>query len=146
MGSVINYDWNSTITNDGEDYTLLPEGKAEFEVISYERGMDNKNKCSRVELKLRVWNENGSTIAKCNISLNSNFEWKLSSFFRSIGLKKHGEPFKMDFPSTPGRKGWCEITVVEIESTKKPGEKFSINNIEKFLDPPEQKESENMKF
>ena len=61
----------------------------------------------------------------------STMEWKISAFFRSIGLKKHGEKLKMKWNETIGCKGRAHVT--KTQGSKNDGVYF--NNIGRFIDP-----------
>jgi len=36
-------------------------------------------------------------------------EWKICAYFRTIGMKKHGQPLRMDWPGSVGKFGICQI-------------------------------------
>ena len=48
----------------------------------------------------------------------------------------------MNWAKVPGSKVRCKIIQKELESTKKLGEKFLVNNIKKFLDPEPEEDNE----
>ena len=52
----------------------------------------------------------------------------ISAFFIGIGLKKHGEPLKMDWPRVVGRKGRAKIGIRMHDGS-------SITKIKTFYDP-----------
>lgn len=128
------FDWDDEIEEDGQ-FTLLPEGEYEFEVKKFERGRSKAGN-KKAMLTLKVYNDSISTTIEDNISLLKTAEWKISEFFRSVGLKKHGEKLKMRWNETPGLKGRCSVTVREYE--KKDGSMGKINDIERYLDPSEE--------
>lgn len=135
---VILYDWDDTIENDGEqsDFVTLEEGDYEFTVHKWERGHYTPTAgaktpaCNQVELTLQIRTKNGDAYVNDKIQLASTMEWKLAAFFRSIGLKKHGEKLKMEWDKINGRKGRAHIT-------KTPGKNEGVffNNVARYLDP-----------
>ena len=129
--------WDDEIENDGSDFTLLDEGDYDFVVKKFERGRfdgsDKMSACPKAILTLQVGDgENQTTIIE-NLFLNRKAEWKISSFFRSIGLKKHGEKLRMDWNKVVGASGRCRVYVDEFESNKS-GKKLKNNKIDKFYD------------
>lgn len=130
------YDWDDEIENDGEEFTVLEEGDYDFTVEKFERGnytpgANSKTPpCKAADMTLRISTKQGDVYVKDRLLLASNCEWRISSFFRSIGLKKHGEKLKMDFAGAIGCKGRAHITKDE---GKTKGVFF--NNVGKYLDP-----------
>ena len=131
--------WDDTIEHDSADFVLLPEGEYNFEVKSFRRetfsGSAKMGACPMAVLDLEVFNADTSRRMDHNLYLNKKTEGLLCEFFRAIGQRKHGEPLRMNWAKVPGSKGRCKIIQKELESTKKLGEKFLVNNIKKFLDP-----------
>lgn len=127
--------WEDEITKEAE-FTLLPEGDYDFEVISMERGRSKGSEklppCNMAIVTLRVTDGRGVTTIKENLILHTSIEWKLSQFFISIGLKKHGEPLRMQWNSVVGKKGRCKVTVESY--TDKYGETKKINRVAKYYD------------
>ena len=129
--------WDGEIENDGLEFTLLDEGDYDFVVKKFERGRfdgsDKMSACPKAILTLQVGcGENQTTVIE-NLLLNKKIEWKISSFFRSIGLKKHGEKLRMDWSKVVGASGRCRVYVDEFESNKS-GKKLKNNKIDKFYD------------
>lgn len=127
-------DWDDEIENENE-FTLLPEGEYDFEVIKFERGQHNGSEwtppCRKAILTIKIYGKNGtSTIIKHNLYLHTKYEWALSAFFLSIGEKKHGEKVRMNWPAVPGAKGRCRVI---ITTNEKNGNQY--NNIKAFLAP-----------
>ena len=81
------YGWDDEISRDDE-FTVLPEGDYDFEVISFERsrsnGSDKLPPSNMAILNIRVTNGRESTTVKEYLVLHSKMEWKLSQFFISI--------------------------------------------------------------
>ena len=86
-------DWNDSIESDGE-FVILPEGDYNFTVTNFERGhfpgSAKMSPCNKATLTLQVKTDNGTAIVRTDLILNRVVEWRLSSFFRCIGQKKHG--------------------------------------------------------
>lgn len=129
--------WDDVIENDGAEFVLLPEGEYSFEVKGYVpknfKGSDKMSACYMAEVHLAVFNADIEGTIKHNLFLNKKTEGMLCEFFRAIGLRKHGEPLKMEWNKIAGCKGRCKIIQKELTSEK--GEKFLVNNVKKFLDP-----------
>ena len=102
-------DWDSTIEDDGTGFVLLEEGDYDFTVTGFERGQHNGSAkipaCPKALLTLSVSTPSGVAEVKESLILYKTMEWKLSSFFRSIGMKKHGERLVMDWNSVLGSAG-----------------------------------------
>lgn len=130
------FDWDSEITSDGQEFILLEQGDYDFEVVSFERGrFDGSEKtpaCNMAILSLRVKdNKTGQDVTvKENLLLCSNMEWKISSFFGAIGLKKKGEPVRMNWQAVPGARGRLEIG--HRTYTNNNGEQVTTNSVKKF--------------
>ena len=135
------FDWDDIIDDDGEqnqkDWVLLPEGDFDFEVYEVEKswynGSDKMPACPMAILTLnfkhpddgmncRVWDR---------FFLCGKMEWKLSSFFRSIGEKEHGSKVKMDWDSVEGKTGRAHVIRTQYNGKDK-------NEIKFYIDKPEQ--------
>lgn len=128
------FNWDDTITKDAAEFVLLPEGDYDFEVESYERGRHGGSEklppCNKATLKLR-FEYNGETVyLSHNLFLHSKTEGILSSFFSSIGLKKKGEPLRMNWNIVPGSRGRCKVKVRSW--TGNDGEPRQSNEISRF--------------
>lgn len=129
-------DWNEILSSDGKDFTLLPEGIYEFEIAGFERGTfpGNKNMCpcNNAKLTLKIQTEQGTSIIYDDLILHKKMEWRLSQFFRCIGLKKRGEKITMNWNAVPGATGKIQIKVETY--TDRNGNERKINKVEKYLD------------
>lgn len=131
-------DWDDEIEFDGEDrsFVTLEEGDYEFEVTKFERGHYTPKAgaktpaCNQASMTLKVTTKEGDCFLTDNFPLASTMEWKISAFFRSVGLKKHGEKLKMQWKESLGLKGRAHIT--KTEGTK--GGVF-FNNVGYYIDP-----------
>jgi hypothetical protein len=129
------FGWDDEITEDGKGgFTVLPEGDYEFEVVTREKSWyDGGSKipaCNMAKLELRFTGAAGSTTIKENFHLHSKMEWKLSALFGSIGLKKKGEPLKMDWNKVVGAKGWAHLYV---DTYLKDGNERQSNKVKYFI-------------
>lgn len=138
MSDIVLFDWEDEIEKDGEDtsFVILEPGDYDFEVSKYERGRYTPSEsaktppCNQVEVTLCIQTSKGTAYIKDRFPLASTFEWKLSAFFRSIGLKKHGEKLKMEWDKAVGLKGRAKI--IKVEGNK---EGLYFNNVDKYFDP-----------
>ncbi|MBS6396698.1 MAG: DUF669 domain-containing protein [Clostridiales bacterium] len=132
------FNWDDEITKDSE-YTLLPAGDYRFTVESYERsrfnGSDNLPACNMAIVKIRInAGEAGETTISHRLYLHSKTEGILSAFFSSIGLKKKGEPLRMNWNQVPGSSGKCKLGIREYKEEK-------YNEIKRFY-PSEENRSQ----
>ncbi len=127
--------WDDQIEKEST-FILLPEGEYDYTVKSFSRGRHQGSAklppCPKAVLKIEVTNGTDSTTIEHNLFLHSKCEGMLSEFFVSIGLKKHGEPLKMNWNAVTGKTGRCKVYIDTWQGTS--GEMKS-NKIKKFLDP-----------
>lgn len=121
--------WDDEISQESE-FILLDPGAYDFEVTgldkTYFSGSDKMQACPQAKLELTIDKAKIYT----NLFLNTKSEWKLSEFFISIGLKKKGEPLKMQWNKVLGAKGKCEVGHREWDGK-------TYNEVSKFLEPVE---------
>lgn len=83
-------DWNDVIADDGMQFITIPEGDYDFTVTGFERGRYPGGKklppCNMAELTLQVKTNEGIASVRCSLFFVRTLEWRISSFFRSIGL------------------------------------------------------------
>lgn len=130
-------DWGDEISRES-DFTIIPEGDYDFTVTGFERGRyDGSEKlppCNMAIVSLAVALPDGSTATlKHRLFLHTRCEGLLSAFFTGIGLKRKGEPLRMNWNAVPGAHGRCKITVRSWKG--KNGEDMQSNDIKKFYDP-----------
>lgn len=139
-------EWNGTIEQDGNDYIVLPEGDYEFVVKSVEKGdhpgSEKIGPCLKANLELVVKTPLGTSTIKDSLFLDDTVEWKLSSFFRSIGMKKHGESYTMNWEASVGKTGRARL--IENKYIGNNGKEYTNNKVEKYLDPLPEDTSESM--
>lgn len=129
--------WDDEISRES-DFTIIPEGDYDFTVTGFERGRhDGSEKlppCNMAIVTLAVTLPDGSTAnLRHRLFLHSRCEGLLSAFFTGIGLKRKGEPLRMNWNAVPGAHGRCKITVRSWKG--KNGEDMQSNDIKKFYDP-----------
>ena len=129
-------DWNDTIEDDGKEFVILPEGDYTFTITNFERGRFPGSAkipaCNKAVLTLSFDNDLGNATARIDLILYRTLEWKLASFFRSIGAKQHGEQVEMDWNKVVGKRG--KAHVAPRSYTDKNGLTRQTNNIVRFLD------------
>lgn len=129
-------EWDDTIENDGAKFIVLEEGDYNFTVTKFERGRFPGSAkippCNMAILTLTIETENGTAICRTDLILYRTLEWRLSSFFRSIGQKKQGEEFRMDWSKVLNARGRAHIRPHTFEG--KDGTKKQINEVAYFLD------------
>jgi hypothetical protein len=126
--------YEGTIENEDGGFVLLPDGNYDFTVNKVTRsryeGSDKMPSCNAVSVELTVWGAGGDkTIITERFFLIKKFEWKLSQFFLSIGLKKHGEQLVMRW-NIEGYKGKCKVYIDNYK--KQDGSDGQSNKIKKF--------------
>lgn len=131
--------WDDEISQE-KTYTLIQEGDYRFRVDKFERGRHNGGSgklppCNKAILTLSIIDEDGNRLLDMNhnLFLHSSVEGLLSAFFISVGLKKHGEPLRMNWSAVTGTCGWCHIYIDKY--TKDNGTEVEINRIKYFIDP-----------
>ena len=116
------YDWNDEIVNDSE-FVLLPEGDYIFTVENFERARHEPQPggklpaCNKAIIHILIQSEEGEAKLRHNLFLHSSTEGMLSAFFGAIGLKKRGEPLRMNW-NIAGRQGVCHIGIREYNGNK----------------------------
>ena len=125
------FDWDSEIAEDGPEYVTVTPGNYTFTVKNVERkrfqGSDKVPPCINVVVSGEIDVPKGIATFKENLYLYKGNEWKLSSFFRCLGMKKHGEPLHMNFPGTVGKKGYAAFKNREYNGN-------TYNQVDKFFD------------
>lgn len=132
---VIAYGWEDQIKNEGGEFVLLPDGDYEYTVKKVLRtrynGSEKVPPCNRAMVTFEVAGSDGAVSIEEGFFLLSNFEWKLSQLFLSLGMKKHGEPLKMNW-NIIGKRGKCKVVVETY--VKKDGTEGKANRIKRFYD------------
>lgn len=135
------FDWDDEIENDGQEFVTLPEGDYVFTVTGFERGRYPGSAkippCNKASLTLQVKTEQGTANVYTDLILYRSLEWKISSFFRSIGQKKHGERLVMDWNNVVGLRGRAHFKPRTY--TDRNGNERTANDVDRFLDYDEEK-------
>lgn len=129
--------WDDEISRES-DFTIIPEGDYDFTVTGFERGRHEGSEklppCNKAIVTLSVRLPDGSAATlKHNLFLHTRCEGLLSAFFTGIGLKRKGEPLRMNWNAVTGAAGRCHIKVRTY--TKQNGETGQSNDISKFYEP-----------
>lgn len=105
--------WDDTITDDGSDFEPVPEGDYDFTIEKWERGRSKGEgklpPCNMATVYFTVHDRDREVSIRENYLLHSKMEWKLSELFRSVGLKKEGEPLRMNWTALPGLTGRAKV-------------------------------------
>lgn len=136
---VIGLEWDDEI-DDGEEFerVLFEPGDYKFEVLNVEREVTKTTGNNMAALELKVTDGKKSAVVRDWIVLTNKTIWKIASFFRSVGLKKHGEKVKMQWKKALGLTG--ELSLKTEERTSSKGTTYTVNVVDAYLDPPEEVE------
>lgn len=128
--------WDDQIENDGQEFIILPEGDYNFTVTEFERGRFPGSAkipaCNKATLTLEVKTNEGVAYVKTDIILYRSLEWKISSFFRCIGQKKHGEKLVMNWSKVVGSTGRAHFK--PRKWTGNDGVERESNDVDTFLE------------
>lgn len=129
-------DWDDAIENDGQEFIILPEGDYNFTVVDFERGRFPGSAkipaCNKATLTLQVNTADGTATIKTDLILYRSLEWRISSFFRCIGQKKHGERLVMNWNAVVGSRGRAHFKPRNY--TDRDGNERQANDVDKFYD------------
>jgi len=138
--------WDGPIEHDSE-FTLLPDGEYDFEVINFERarhtpGPEGKlPPCNKAVLQIRITSPDGRRAQLThNFFLHSSTEGILCAFFASIGQRKHGERLVMNWGKVPGACGRCKLGT-RTWTSQRTGKEMKSNEIKRFLYPEDTAQS-----
>ena len=129
-------DWDDAIESDGQEFIILSEGDYNFTVTEFERGRFPGSAkipaCNKASLTLRVDTDDGVAFVRTDLILYRSLEWRISSFFRSIGQKKHGERLVMDWNKVLGSRGRAHFKPRNY--TANDGSERTTNDCDRFID------------
>ncbi len=128
--------WEDTIQEDGQEFVLLEEGDYNFTVTNFERGRFPGGQkipaCNKATITAQIETKEGIAVIKFDLLLYRSVEWRISSFFRCIGQKKHGEKLTMNWNTVIGSVGRAHVT--KRKYTNNYGEEKTVNDIGRFID------------
>jgi len=128
-------EWGDTLEVDTR-YRILPEGDYRFRITGFERGhYDGGQKIPpypQAKLAAAVDYDGHIVEVRFNLLLYRDLEWRLSAFFRSIGLKKEGERVTMDWTKVPNARGMFHLKPESY--TDADGKLHETNQVSRFLD------------
>ena len=135
MSEFETFDWDSEIESDGPEYVTGQPGDYSFTVTKVERqqyqgNIDNGGKippCAMALVMGTIDVPKGTATFRERLYLCKSFEWKLSAFFRCLGMKKHGEKLRMNFNEAVGKKGMAKFGIREYNGQ-------TYNQIEQYYD------------
>lgn len=129
-------DWDDVINDDGAEFLMLPEGDYLFHVVDFERKRHEASAklpaCNQATLTLEIKTADGIARAWCDLFLHLSMEWKISAFFRSIGLKQKGTDVKMDWSKVIGAWGRAHFRPTTFPG--KDGQEYQKNELTRFLE------------
>lgn len=128
--------WDDIIQEDGQELILLEEGDYNFRVTNFERGRFPGGQkipaCNKATITVQIESDKGLSVIKFDLLLYRSVEWRISSFFRCIGQKKHGEKLTMNWNKVIGSIGRAHVT--QRKYTNNYGEEKTVNDIGRFID------------
>lgn len=126
------FDWTDEISYDGEGFTMIEPGDYDFEITDIEKTKTARGD-NMAKLTIKVYDGESQGSITDNIVLNEKCEWKISQFFRSIGLKKHGQTIHMDWNRVQGAKG--RLRVKKDSFTGRDGVERESRAVDRYFDP-----------
>ena len=130
-------DPDDVIRNDGLEY--VREGNYAFLITEITGGMhpgsEKIGPCPTIRVTALVDTEQGLVQTGFTLFLSRVLEWKLSQFFRCIGLKKAGEPMRMQWDDVVGCTGRARFRP-ESYFDDRLRKRTALNPVE-FFDAPE---------
>lgn len=124
------FNWDDEILEESREFKLLDEGDYQYTVVKVERarsqGSGKLPPCNMAKVTFKIAD---NEIIE-NFILHSSLEWKLSQLFLSVGMKKRGEPLRMNWTAIQGKTGKCNVYVDKFP--KKDGTEGTTNRIKKF--------------
>ena len=87
--------------------------------------------CNKATISINIDNDIGVATARFDLILYRTLEWKIASFFRCIGQKKHGEKVAMNWNGIIGARGRAHI---KPRTYQKGSEDRQVNDVERFYD------------
>ena len=139
MSEWFEYDWGTPIEDVPEpEFLVLPEGEYDFVVVKMERSRTKEKPgspaCNMAILTLQVKAPDGQTVTVTDyLVLRSSLQWKLSQFFKGIGMMPEGaKNWTPNWGAVPGAHGRCRLIVDEWVPSG-GGEKRKNNKVKAYL-------------
>lgn len=138
-------EWGDEVVEGEDDFTPLPAGDCSFKVVEFKRarhpGSVNLSPCNKAIVTIKLTKDGCSRTIDHNFYLHTKCENFICIFFKSIGMRKSGEKFVMDWSSITGKSGKCHIKIQSwiAKSGERKGEEMYGNEITKFYEPSAQK-------
>ena len=129
------FDWDSEIESDGQEYVTVQPGDYAFTVTKVERqnypgNVNSGGKIPACHLAVvtgEIDVPKGKATFRERLYLYKGYEWKLSAFFRCLGMKKHGEKLRMNFNGAIGKRGMAKFGIHEYNGN-------TYNQVEQYYD------------
>ena len=129
------FDWDSEIESDGQEYVTVQPGDYAFTVTKVERqnypgNVNSGGKipaCNLAVVTGEIDVPKGKATFRERLYLYKGYEWKLSAFFRCLGMKKHGEKLRMNFNGAIGKMGMAKFGIHEYNGN-------TYNQVEQYYD------------
>ena len=107
-----------------EDFPLLAEGEAQFQIIEAEDVVSKKAsnrgimEPDQLRIKFRVWDKDGKE-GTCMDYFPYDLTWKLGKILESIGLERLAQTGDIDPLQFSSRAGKCFLETSEYEGKKR---------------------------
>ena len=129
------FDWDSEIESDGQEFVTVQPGDYAFTVTKVKRqnypgNVNSGGKipaCNLAVVTGEIDVPKGKATFRERLYLYKGYEWKLSAFFRCLGMKKHGEKLRMNFNEAIGKKGIAKFGNHEYNGS-------TYNQVEQYYD------------
>lgn len=130
--------WDDEISGEVSEFTLLPEGDYDFEVIGFKRsrheGSAKLPPCGKAMLTLRIYDtvNNDTTVIQHNIFMHTKTQGMIAAFLIAIGQQKQGETCRPNWTQDAmiGATGRAKVYIDEWEGND--GKTKQSNKIKKF--------------
>jgi len=127
-----------TDENERKAFTCLPDGDYWFRVMKVEQGTASTDGAPMAQIEMLVKSVSGDAWVTDRIKMVETMIWKLQQFFSCVGLRQHGQPFRMNWSAVPGTFGYARLKTTTISQGRFAGQKR--NEIERYLDEPTDEE------
>lgn len=123
--------WDSVISQESS-FIDIPEGIYDATVTGVEQDYHNGSgklpACPKAVVTVRIMVNGQEAEVRDNFYLHNSTEWKISQFFLAVGMKKHGEDFRMNWQGAIGKT--CRI---QVKKNQYQGKTYT--NIDRWIDP-----------